>query len=55
MFGMSFAKCVGLYFFTFSQNSEINLSEIGPYIDYLKEKQGVNSIFGKLVDSPFNI
>lgn len=45
MFGMSFAKCVGLYFFTFSQNSEINLSEIGPYIDYLKEKQGVNSIF----------
>uniref|UniRef100_A0A8D3CIZ9 N-acetylneuraminate lyase n=1 Tax=Scophthalmus maximus TaxID=52904 RepID=A0A8D3CIZ9_SCOMX len=24
---------------------EINLSEIGPYIDYLREKQGVNSIF----------
>lgn len=34
-------------FFTFSQNSEINLTEIGPYIDYLREKQGVNSIFGK--------
>lgn len=34
-------------FFTFSQNSEINLSVIGPYIDYLKEKQGVNNVFGK--------
>lgn len=34
-------------FFTFSQNSELNLSVIGPYIDYLKEKQSVNNVFGK--------
>ncbi|KAM7410125.1 hypothetical protein PAMA_001531 [Pampus argenteus] len=32
---------VEIYLFS----SEVNLSEIGPYIDYLREKQGVNSIF----------
>lgn len=33
--------------FKCSQNSEVNLTEIGPYIDYLIEKQGVKNIFGK--------
>lgn len=36
---------IGYWFF--SQKSEINLSVIGPYVDYLTEKQGVKSIFGK--------
>lgn len=27
--------------------SELNLPIIGPYIDYLLEKQGVRSVFGK--------
>lgn len=44
MFRICFAKCVDLHF---PQNSEVNLEEIGPYIDYLTEKQGVNGIFGK--------
>lgn len=43
----SFCQMCWPIFFTFSPNSEINLSEIGPYIDYLTEKQGVNNIFGK--------
>ncbi|KAF7664730.1 hypothetical protein LDENG_00167110 [Lucifuga dentata] len=41
-------KLTGLVAATFSPfnpEGEINLSEIGPYIDYLIEKQGVNSIF----------
>ncbi|AWP11088.1 putative vesicle-trafficking protein SEC22b-like [Scophthalmus maximus] len=41
-------KLTGLVAATFTpltQKGEINLSEIGPYIDYLREKQGVNSIF----------
>ncbi|KAG7513185.1 hypothetical protein JOB18_000634 [Solea senegalensis] len=36
---------VAATFTPFTTQGEINLSEIGPYIDYLKEKQGVNSIF----------
>lgn len=40
-------------FLTFSQNSEINLTEIGRYIDYLTKKQGVNSIFGKFTSGFF--
>ncbi|XP_054458368.1 N-acetylneuraminate lyase [Anoplopoma fimbria] len=32
-------------FTPFSPNGEVNLVQIGPYVDYLKEKQGVNSIF----------
>lgn len=43
----SFLQMCGPTFLTFSQNSEINLTEIGRYIDYLSKKQGVNSIFGK--------
>lgn len=35
-----FAYCLPLV-------SEINLSVIGPYVDYLTEKQGVKRIFGK--------
>uniref|UniRef100_A0A3Q3VW48 N-acetylneuraminate lyase n=1 Tax=Mola mola TaxID=94237 RepID=A0A3Q3VW48_MOLML len=41
-------KLTGLVAATFTPltpQGEINLSEIGPYIDYLTEKQGVNSIF----------
>lgn len=34
--------------FILSQNSEINLMEIGPYIDYLIEKQGIKNIFGRV-------
>nr|XP_019936977.1 PREDICTED: N-acetylneuraminate lyase [Paralichthys olivaceus]XP_019936978.1 PREDICTED: N-acetylneuraminate lyase [Paralichthys olivaceus]XP_019936980.1 PREDICTED: N-acetylneuraminate lyase [Paralichthys olivaceus] len=36
---------VAATFTPFTAQDEINLSEIGPYIDYLKEKQGVNSLF----------
>lgn len=36
---------VAATFTPFTAQGEINLSEIGPYIDYLTEKQGVNSIF----------
>ncbi|XP_070765148.1 N-acetylneuraminate lyase [Enoplosus armatus] len=36
---------VAATFTPFTTEGEINLSEIGPYIDYLTEKQGVNSIF----------
>ena len=35
------------------KNSEINLTEIEPYIDYLVEKQGVKSIFGKFAEFRF--
>lgn len=45
--GIVFCHVCRSIFFTFSQNSELNLSVIGPYIDYLKEKQGVNNVFGK--------
>ncbi|XP_068599467.1 N-acetylneuraminate lyase [Brachionichthys hirsutus] len=41
-------KVTGLVAATFTplnSTGEINLSEIGPYIDYLIEKQGVNNIF----------
>lgn len=41
-------KLTGLVAATFTPittQGEINLSVIGPYIDYLKEKQGVNSVF----------
>ncbi|XP_068175906.1 N-acetylneuraminate lyase [Antennarius striatus] len=41
-------KVTGLVAATFTplkSNGEINLSEIGPYIDYLIEKQGVKNIF----------
>ncbi|KAM7410127.1 hypothetical protein PAMA_001531 [Pampus argenteus] len=36
---------VAATFTPFTTQGEVNLSEIGPYIDYLREKQGVNSIF----------
>ncbi|XP_061833932.1 N-acetylneuraminate lyase isoform X1 [Nerophis lumbriciformis] len=36
---------VAATFTPFTSQGEINLSEIGPYIDYLTEKQGVNSVF----------
>ncbi|XP_040897086.1 N-acetylneuraminate lyase isoform X2 [Toxotes jaculatrix] len=36
---------VAATFTPFTPQGEVNLSEIGPYIDYLTEKQGVNSIF----------
>ncbi|XP_028259068.1 N-acetylneuraminate lyase [Parambassis ranga] len=36
---------VAATFTPFTPEGELNLSEIGPYIDYLTEKQGVNSIF----------
>ncbi|GAA6235046.1 N-acetylneuraminate lyase isoform X1 [Lates japonicus] len=36
---------VAATFTPFTSEGEINLSEIGPYIDYLTEKQGVNSVF----------
>lgn len=39
----------------FAQISEVNLSVIGPYVDYLIQKQGVNSIFGKIVLGFFKI
>ncbi|CAI5639275.1 unnamed protein product [Oreochromis niloticus] len=41
-------KLTGLVAATFTpitSEGEINLSVIGPYIDYLKEKQGVNKVF----------
>lgn len=34
-------------FFIFAAFREINLSVIGPYIDYLIEKQNVKSVFSK--------
>uniref|UniRef100_A0A3Q3KT42 N-acetylneuraminate lyase n=1 Tax=Mastacembelus armatus TaxID=205130 RepID=A0A3Q3KT42_9TELE len=37
--------CGSIFSLTFSQNSEINITEIGRYIDYLAEKQGISSIF----------
>lgn len=36
---------VAATFTPFTLQGEINLSEIGPYIDYLTEKQGIKSIF----------
>ncbi|XP_028300859.1 N-acetylneuraminate lyase isoform X2 [Gouania willdenowi] len=36
---------VAATFTPFTADSELNLPVIGPYIDYLREKQGVNSIF----------
>lgn len=51
--GILFCHMCRPIFFTFSQNSEINLSVIGPYIDYLKEKQGVNKVFGKFTGGFF--
>ncbi|XP_035508915.1 N-acetylneuraminate lyase [Morone saxatilis] len=36
---------VAATFTPFTTQGEINLSKIGPYIDYLTEKQGINSIF----------
>ncbi|XP_030288114.1 N-acetylneuraminate lyase isoform X1 [Sparus aurata] len=36
---------VAATFTPFTAEGELNLSEIGPYIDFLTEKQGVNSIF----------
>ncbi|XP_076009660.1 N-acetylneuraminate lyase [Genypterus blacodes] len=36
---------VAATFTPFTQEGEINLSVIGPYIDYLREKHGVNNIF----------
>ncbi|CAK6955310.1 N-acetylneuraminate lyase [Scomber scombrus] len=36
---------VAATFTPFTTQGELNLSEIGRYIDYLKEKQGVNNIF----------
>lgn len=36
---------VAATFTPFTTEGEINLSEIGPYIDYLTEKQGVKNIF----------
>ncbi|XP_060933976.1 N-acetylneuraminate lyase isoform X1 [Limanda limanda] len=36
---------VAATFTPFTPQGEVNLSEIGPYIDYLKEKQGVNNLF----------
>ncbi|XP_047442754.1 N-acetylneuraminate lyase isoform X2 [Mugil cephalus] len=36
---------VAATFTPFTPQGEINLTEIGPYIDYLREKQGVNSVF----------
>lgn len=53
MFGILFCKMCRPIFFTISQNSEINLLEIGPYIDYLTEKQGVRNIFGKFTSGFF--
>ncbi|CAB1455011.1 unnamed protein product [Pleuronectes platessa] len=41
-------KLTGLVAATFTPltpQGEVNLSVIGPYIDYLKEKQGVNNLF----------
>uniref|UniRef100_A0A665V9C8 N-acetylneuraminate lyase n=1 Tax=Echeneis naucrates TaxID=173247 RepID=A0A665V9C8_ECHNA len=38
-------RLVAATFTPFTAEGEINLSVIGPYIDYLKEKQGVDSIF----------
>ncbi|XP_068582133.1 N-acetylneuraminate lyase [Cebidichthys violaceus] len=41
-------KVTGLFaatFTPFTTQGEVNLVEIGPYIDYLREKQGVNNIF----------
>lgn len=42
-----FSQTSEIYFFPFNPNSEINLSIIGPYVDYLSEQQGVKGIFGK--------
>lgn len=39
--------------YQFFQNREINLLEIGPYIDYLTKKQGVKNIFGKFTSKLF--
>ncbi|KAM7388380.1 hypothetical protein PAMP_024558 [Pampus punctatissimus] len=36
---------VAATFTPFTSQGEVNLSEIGPYIDYLREKQGIKSIF----------
>ncbi|TNN53810.1 N-acetylneuraminate lyase [Liparis tanakae] len=36
---------VAATFTPFTPQGEVNLAEIGPYIDYLTEKQGVHSIF----------
>ncbi|XP_044218627.1 N-acetylneuraminate lyase [Thunnus albacares] len=36
---------VAATFTPFTTQGEVKLSEIGPYVDYLKEKQGVNNIF----------
>ncbi|XP_019748716.1 N-acetylneuraminate lyase isoform X2 [Hippocampus comes] len=43
--GKKLTGLVAATFTPFTSQGEVNLSEIGPYIDYLKEKQGVNSIF----------
>ncbi|XP_054646146.1 N-acetylneuraminate lyase isoform X2 [Dunckerocampus dactyliophorus] len=43
--GKKLTGLVAATFTPFTSQGEVNLSEIGPYIDYLTEKQGVNSIF----------
>ncbi|CAF95851.1 unnamed protein product [Tetraodon nigroviridis] len=39
------AGLVAATFTPFTSQGEINLTEIGPYINYLVEKQGVKNIF----------
>nr|XP_057929638.1 N-acetylneuraminate lyase isoform X1 [Doryrhamphus excisus]XP_057929640.1 N-acetylneuraminate lyase isoform X1 [Doryrhamphus excisus] len=43
--GKKLTGLVAATFTPFTSQGEVNLSEIGAYIDYLTEKQGVNSIF----------
>ncbi|XP_049572684.1 N-acetylneuraminate lyase [Syngnathus scovelli] len=43
--GKKLTGLVAATFTPFTSQGEINLSEIGPYIDYLTQKQGVNKIF----------
>lgn len=38
-------KLVAATFTPFTPEGEVNLSQIGPYIDYLEKKQGVKSLF----------
>ncbi|XP_061634571.1 N-acetylneuraminate lyase isoform X5 [Phyllopteryx taeniolatus] len=43
--GKKLTGLIAATFTPFTSQGEVNLSEIGPYIDYLTEKQGVNKIF----------